>query len=151
MTRAHVRLLGPCFKTGRVGRPVLPPQTGAGTAREAPRRQRQPGRGGQVRTTTRDRTLARGTSASYESHAGLFRFQDRRAVGLDTGTPHLSRETRARPPGFRPTPNGSRRATREEVRNPTGAQTPTVGPPQEPDKPEAEVYPTAAGGQWTIT
>jgi hypothetical protein len=23
MTRVHVRLLGPCFKTGRVGRPVV--------------------------------------------------------------------------------------------------------------------------------
>ena len=106
MTRAHVRLLGPCFKTGRVGRPVLPPQTGAGTALDAPRRQRQSGRGGQVRTTTHDRTLARGKSASYESHAGLFRFQDRRAVGLDTRTPHLSKETRARHRAFDRHPTG---------------------------------------------
>jgi hypothetical protein len=39
------------------------------TARETPRRQRRSGRGGQVRTTTRDRTLARGTSACFTTRA----------------------------------------------------------------------------------
>jgi hypothetical protein len=79
------------------------------------------------------------TGRSHEARARATRatraYSIFNTVGQSAQTPGLRIATSSdtgSPPGFRPTPNGSRRATRGELRNPPGAQSATVSPPQEP-------------------
>jgi len=146
MTRAHVRLLGPCFKTGRVGRPVV---SAANRRRplpeKSPSRQRRPARGGQVRTT------GNATGRSQEARA-----RDREVPRADSlrstaeqsvGTPGLRAAANRDPgshPGLRPTPSGSRRPTRGEVRSTSRAR----DVPRARDHPEgrSQVVPATRSG-----
>lgn len=96
MTRVHVRLLGPCFKTGRVGRPVLsaadrtldslPEKSTAPTTPENPKAADKNPR------ASSGPTLVPGTGAI--KLAGEFRINDRRQ---QIGTPGLRGKKRPKP------------------------------------------------------
>lgn len=157
MTRAHVRLLGPCFKTGpkstqsssvadryRAGdgglrhRPAL---------REASRRvtvgEQRARTGDGARSVTSELTMAArlrrarrigGARASARvAPCGLIPCEYRRAAGrASEGLPRavLPATRQAPHSGRRPTPSGSRRSTRGEVHDDVAGRARTVACPR---------------------
>ena len=133
MTRAHVRLLGPCFKTGRVGRPALSAADRRSRLPEkSTSRQRRLARGGQVRTTgSAGRSQA--ARARKRARASSLRSTAEQSVGTPGLRDATNRDTGSHP-GLRPTPSGSRRPTRGEVRSTSRARDRTTGPGQTPER-----------------
>jgi hypothetical protein len=111
---------------------VLPPRTGAGHGSRSPRADNANRAAAErVRTTTRDGTLARGTSArsTEVNSAGLFRFQDRRAVGpRHQGSANLRGGSRARTQAFGRHPTGRGVLLGEKCATPPAREPPTRAP-----------------------
>jgi hypothetical protein len=111
-----------CYRRGReqaAAREVPAPTTPVG-----PRRN-------ESATTTRDGTLARGTSAlsTEVGSAGLFRFQDRRAVGPShQGSAALRGGSRARSRAFGRHPTGRGVLLGEKCATPPAREPPTRAP-----------------------
>jgi hypothetical protein len=105
MTRVHVRLLGPCFKTGRVGRPVLS-AADRKVSSISPRNPRadnaHPIAADRSPRATSGLTLARGTGAHKSARESSMN-DDRRKR---TGTPGIrgssEEQPRARPQAVGP-------------------------------------------------